>query len=61
MTPRSLKSIVLLATILGLAACGIERRQDRREDRREDRQDLISQGAPSGATVVAAVTGPTRR
>jgi outer membrane lipopolysaccharide assembly protein LptE/RlpB len=43
MTSRPLTWLVLLATIFGLTACGIERRQDRREERRDDRKDLVQQ------------------
>jgi outer membrane lipopolysaccharide assembly protein LptE/RlpB len=61
MTTTQLKLLVLLATVLGLAACGIERRQDRREDRREDRKDLVSQTSQAQAPTVVSAVGPAPR
>ena len=61
MTSTKLKLLVLLATVLGLAACGIERRQDRREDRREDRKDLVSQTSQAQSATVVSAVGPAPR
>ena len=51
MTQRTLTILILLATALGLSACGIDRRQDRREDRR-DLAPQNSQAPVPGATRV---------
>jgi hypothetical protein len=64
MTTRRLILPILLAPVFGLAACGIERRQERRENRREDRKDLVSQPSQTSqaqSTVVAGTVGPTLR
>jgi uncharacterized lipoprotein len=55
MPSRALTMIILVSTVLGLSACGIDRRQDRREERREDRKDLVpksSQAPAAGPTLV---------